>query len=49
MVRFDLDGIEVFFPYEYLYPEQYTYMLELKRILDAKKGHGLLEMPTGTG
>lgn len=48
MVRFNLEGIEVFFPYEYIYPEQYTYMLELKRALDAK-GHGLLEMPTGTG
>ena len=33
---------------EYLYPEQYTYMRELKRGLDAK-GHGCLEMPTGTG
>ena len=47
-MRFNLDGIELFFPYDYMYPEQYTYMLELKRALDAK-GHGLLEMPTGTG
>lgn len=31
-----------------MYPEQYNYMLELKRALDAK-GHALLEMPTGTG
>uniref|UniRef100_A0A3Q2UTX9 General transcription and DNA repair factor IIH helicase subunit XPD n=1 Tax=Haplochromis burtoni TaxID=8153 RepID=A0A3Q2UTX9_HAPBU len=30
------------------YPEQYSYMLELKRTLDAK-GHGVLEMPSGTG
>ena len=29
-------------------PEQYAYMLELKRSLDAK-GHSMLEMPTGTG
>ncbi|CAG2068476.1 unnamed protein product, partial [Timema podura] len=29
-------------------PEQYAYMLELKRGLDAK-GHCLLEMPSGTG
>uniref|UniRef100_A0A8D2KXD0 General transcription and DNA repair factor IIH helicase subunit XPD n=1 Tax=Varanus komodoensis TaxID=61221 RepID=A0A8D2KXD0_VARKO len=29
-------------------PEQYSYMLELKRTLDAK-GHGVLEMPSGTG
>ncbi|KAA3678550.1 DNA excision repair protein ERCC-2 [Paragonimus westermani] len=38
----------VYFPYEYIYPEQYHYMLELKRTLDAK-GHGVLEMPSGTG
>uniref|UniRef100_A0A3B3Z6K7 General transcription and DNA repair factor IIH helicase subunit XPD n=1 Tax=Periophthalmus magnuspinnatus TaxID=409849 RepID=A0A3B3Z6K7_9GOBI len=30
------------------YPEQFSYMLELKRTLDAK-GHGVLEMPSGTG
>lgn len=36
------------FPYDYIYPEQYAYMCSLKRILDAK-GHGLLEMPSGTG
>ena len=47
-MRFDLDGLEVFFPYDYCYPEQLAYMRELKRSLDAK-GHGLLEMPTGTG
>lgn len=29
-----------------MYPEQYSYMLELKRALDAK-GSALLEMPTG--
>lgn len=47
-MRFHLDGLEVFFPYDYIYQEQYQYMLELKRALDAK-GDGLLEMPTGTG
>jgi DNA excision repair protein ERCC-2 len=40
--------VTVFFPYPYIYPEQYEYMVELKRSLDAKK-HCLLEMPTGTG
>ena len=45
---FNLEGLTVYFPYEYLYPEQYKYMQELKRGLDAK-GHGCLEMPTGTG
>ena len=44
----DIDGLEVLFPFEYIYPEQYEYMLELKRVLDAK-GHGVLEMPCGTG
>ena len=29
-------------------PEQYQFMLEPKRALDAK-GNSLLEMPTGTG
>eukprot|EP00898_Chlorokybus_atmophyticus_P001467 jgi/Chlat1/2320/Chrsp17S00174 len=47
-MKFTLDGLTVYFPYEYIYPEQYRYMLELKRCLDAK-GHCLLEMPTGTG
>jgi len=45
---FNLEGLTVYFPYEYIYPEQYKYMLELKHGLDAK-GHGCLEMPTGTG
>ncbi|KAA0201915.1 hypothetical protein HAZT_HAZT009353 [Hyalella azteca] len=40
--------MEVLFPYEFIYPEQYSYMLDLKRALDAK-GHCLLEMPSGTG
>lgn len=47
-MRFDLDGLDLFFPYDYLYKEQYEYMLQLKRAID-QKGHALLEMPTGTG
>uniref|UniRef100_T1IV49 General transcription and DNA repair factor IIH helicase subunit XPD n=1 Tax=Strigamia maritima TaxID=126957 RepID=T1IV49_STRMM len=47
-MRINVDGLLVYFPYDYIYPEQYTYMLELKRSLDAK-GHGILEMPSGTG
>ncbi|VVC98560.1 unnamed protein product [Leptidea sinapis] len=47
-MKLSVDGLLVYFPYEYIYPEQYAYMLELKRALDAK-GHGLLEMPSGTG
>uniref|UniRef100_A0A8C3R8J2 DNA 5'-3' helicase n=1 Tax=Cyanoderma ruficeps TaxID=181631 RepID=A0A8C3R8J2_9PASS len=47
-VRLNVDGLLVLFPYEFIYPEQFSYMLELKRTLDAK-GHGVLEMPSGTG
>lgn len=47
-MRFELEDVTVYFPYDNIYPEQYAYMLELKRALDAK-GHCLLEMPTGTG
>ncbi|XP_076318650.1 general transcription and DNA repair factor IIH helicase subunit Xpd isoform X2 [Tachypleus tridentatus] len=47
-MKINVDGLLVYFPYEYIYPEQYSYMIELKRCLDAK-GHGLLEMPSGTG
>ena len=43
-----MDELPVIFPYDYIYPEQYAYMLELKRTLDAK-GHCVLEMPSGTG
>ncbi|XP_034494367.1 general transcription and DNA repair factor IIH helicase subunit XPD isoform X4 [Ailuropoda melanoleuca] len=47
-VGLNVDGLLVYFPYDYIYPEQFSYMLELKRTLDAK-GHGVLEMPSGTG
>ncbi|CAN6690645.1 unnamed protein product [Malus baccata var. baccata] len=47
-MKFQVEDVTVYFPYDHLYPEQYTYMLELKRALDAK-GHCLPEMPTGTG
>uniref|UniRef100_A0A8C6LFG9 General transcription and DNA repair factor IIH helicase subunit XPD n=1 Tax=Nothobranchius furzeri TaxID=105023 RepID=A0A8C6LFG9_NOTFU len=47
-MKLNIDGLLVYFPYDYIYPEQYSYMLELKRTLDAK-GHGVLEMPSGTG
>lgn len=42
-MKFILDGLTVYFPYEFIYPEQYRYMLELKRALDAH-GHCLLEV-----
>lgn len=47
-MRFDLDGLDVFFPYDRIYLEQHQYMRSLKQTLDAG-GHCLLEMPTGTG
>lgn len=31
-----MDGLEVLFPYDYIYPEQFSYMMELKKALDAK-------------
>lgn len=45
---FNVDDLEVIFPYDYVYPEQLDYMHELKRTLDVG-GHCLLEMPSGTG
>ena len=45
-MKLNVDGLLVYFPYDYIYPEQFSYMLELKRALDAR-GHGLLEMPSG--
>ena len=37
-MRFALDDLDVFFPYPTLYPEQFAYMCELKKALDAE-GH----------
>lgn len=42
-MRFVIEGLTVFFPYDYVYPEQFQYMVELKHALDAK-GHCLLEV-----
>jgi DNA excision repair protein ERCC-2 len=40
--------MEFIFPCDKMYPEQYAYVCDLKRSLDAK-GHCVLEMPSGTG
>ena len=40
--------LPVLFPYPRIYPEQYAYMCDLKRTLDAG-GNCVLEMPSGTG
>ena len=42
-MKFQLDEVTVYFPYEYIYPEQFRYMQELKRALDAHD-HCLLEV-----
>lgn len=44
----NIDGLDVIFPYDYIYPEQYRYMYELKASLKAG-GSCILEMPSGTG
>ena len=36
LFRLNVDGLLVYFPYDYIYPEQFSYMLELKKGLDAK-------------
>lgn len=33
-MRFNIDELEVLFPYDYIYPEQYQYMVHLKHALD---------------
>ncbi|KNE67701.1 hypothetical protein AMAG_19688 [Allomyces macrogynus ATCC 38327] len=48
MKSVDIDGLEVLFPYDYIYPEQFKYMCDLKRTIDLN-GPCLLEMPSGTG
>ncbi|ODO06201.1 DNA excision repair protein ERCC-2 [Cryptococcus wingfieldii CBS 7118] len=47
-MKFMLGDLPVLFPYDRLYPEQYSYMADLKTTLDAG-GHCVLEMPSGTG
>jgi hypothetical protein len=47
-MKFMLDDMPFIFPYDKMYPEQYAYVCDLKRSLDAH-GHCVLEMPSGTG
>lgn len=46
--RFEIDDLPVIFPYDYIYAEQRDYMTELYKAIK-EKGHGVLEMPSGTG
>ncbi|KAK6089653.1 hypothetical protein P3W45_001419 [Vairimorpha bombi] len=43
-----LEDLNVYFPYQQIYPEQLKYIKELKSNLDTN-GHILIEMPSGTG
>lgn len=49
--RFLIEDLTVYFPYEFIYPEQYQYMAYLKQALDGGEAERqvCLEMPTGTG
>lgn len=47
-MKFYIDNLPIIFPYDRIYPEQFAYMCDLKRTLDAT-GHCVLEMPSGTG
>lgn len=48
IMKFYIDDLPVLFPYPKIYPEQYKYMCDIKRTLDAG-GNSILEMPSGTG
>ncbi|QLG74584.1 hypothetical protein HG535_0G04670 [Zygotorulaspora mrakii] len=47
-MKFYIDDLPVLFPYPKIYPEQYRYMCDIKKTLDAG-GNSILEMPSGTG
>lgn len=47
-MKFYIDDLPILFPYPKIYPEQYHYMCDIKRTLDAG-GNSILEMPSGTG
>jgi len=35
IMKFQIDDLPVLFPYDRIYPEQFSYMCDLKRTLDA--------------
>ena len=47
-MKIKVEDLDVYFPFEIIYKEQFEYMTHLKQIID-NRGHGLIEMPTGTG
>jgi DNA excision repair protein ERCC-2 len=50
-MEFMIEELRVFWPYPYVYPEQFAYQVHLKHLLDKTgvSNTGLLEMPCGTG
>ena len=51
-MKFWIEDVLISFPYQRVYSEQLEYMTEIKHLLDCQddqQGHGILEMPTGTG
>jgi len=47
-MKFRIEDVEVYFPYDYIYPEQLRYMRYLKKSLDVKGGC-LLEVRKSPG
>lgn len=45
---FEIEDIPIYFPYDYIYPEQITYIKSLL-VSIRKPGHILIEMPSGAG
>lgn len=47
-MKFQIDGIPIYFPYAEIYPEQLRYIKSLLKNIQ-NPGHILIEMPSGTG
>lgn len=47
-MKVNINSLECNFPFKTIYKEQVEYMNNLKEVIDAG-GHGLIEMPTGSG
>ena len=44
---FDIDEIPILFPYDKVYPEQYEYMRDIKRVLDNSDVNGNIQLNNG--
>ncbi|KAM0681669.1 TFIIH/NER complex ATP-dependent 5'-3' DNA helicase subunit [Glugoides intestinalis] len=47
-MKFQIDDVPIYFPYEQIYPEQLKYIKSLLKSIQ-QPGHILIEMPSGTG